>query len=97
MSRADILRAYYDVPRGKLVQPPPGQRLFEIWAEGFVITGQSAGASLMGSAHGASFEEACENLAKADPEFARYFDRAHLSFWGCRLYDNAADARKFNG
>lgn len=63
---------------------------FEIWSEGYVVTGNSAGAHLHGTADGATFQEACATLLGGDP----YFSSIHGTYYGYRLFDNEADARK---
>ena len=71
---------------------------YEIWTEGYVVTGQSAGASLMGTAKGKDFEDACLNYFDPhDKEHMRYFDPKRFTYWGCKLFDNQADARKSFG
>lgn len=70
---------------------------FDIWSEGYVATGQSSGATLLGYAKGEDFVQACVNLAKQDREFASYFDKDRMTYWGCRLFDNSSDARKSFG
>jgi hypothetical protein len=66
---------------------------FEIWAEGFAATGERGIASLMGIAKGITFKEACINYAMANKEFASQFNPDQLTHWGCRLFNNEAEAR----
>lgn len=61
---------------------------FEIWSEGYVVTGNSAGAHFHGTAEGATFREACDVLLGGDP----YYRSG--TYYGCRLFDNEADARR---
>lgn len=70
---------------------------YDIWCEGYVATGGSSGANLLGHCVGKDLKDACKNLAKKDKEFAIYFDEERMTFWGCRIYDNGADARKSFG
>lgn len=70
---------------------------FEIWSEGFAVTGQIAGAHYHGSCRGEDFEDACKNFAKENEEFAHYFNENYMSHWGCKLFDNEAEARKHFG
>ena len=72
-------------------------KTWEIWSEGYVATGNSAGAYFHGTAKGSTFKQACKNFAKTDKEFKKYFDPKTMDFWGCRLFDNAGDARKSFG
>ena len=83
----------YEEPRGS-VEDGVSSKVYEIWAEGFVATGENGPADLLGINSGFTFKEACINLAARKKEFARYFDPERLTYWGCRLFDNEADARK---
>lgn len=69
------------------------QRYFLIWMEGYAATGEQAGATSHGPVAAHSFREACEKHFKNDPNF----NKKELTYWGCRLFDNAADARKAFG
>jgi hypothetical protein len=74
---------------------------FQIWTEGWRSSDGSATASFEGEFEGESFDEAVENYLK-DREKFRWKDIRQLyykrdgyhSVWGCRLFDNEADARK---
>jgi len=71
-------------------------KIFEIWQEGFLIQGmggQSTRASYIGRFKADTFQEAC---VKAFGE-NEYFSPEHLTFWGCKLYDNEEEARKAFG
>lgn len=68
-------------------------KTYEIWSEGFVTSFEAAGARFHGTSEGETFQEACENYAKKNENFARYFNPTYLTFWGCKLFDNEADAR----
>ena len=70
---------------------------FKIWSEGYSATGNSAGAHFHGEAKGEDFEKACRNFASKEPEFAKYFDKSGMTYWGCRLFDNESDARQSYG
>jgi len=62
---------------------------YEVWAEGYKITGDSSGALLHGTAVAASFKEACDKVLKDSSTY----NPETLTDWGCRLFDNEADAR----
>lgn len=64
-------------------------REYNVWQEGYSITGNYAQASFVGSTTGKTFGEACRKLLGGDPDF----NMNTLSVWGCRLFDNEADAR----
>ena len=88
------------VVRGKaypLRQPSvePTQ-LYEVWAEGHRATGDSSEASLMGEARAATFKEACKLVMQRTGRFS-YYDEEHNDYWGCKLFDNEADARRSFG
>lgn len=70
-------------------------REFEIWEEGYAITGNEARASFVGREVGESFLDACKTWFKKHP--VKDYDPERNAVWGCRLYDNEADARKSFG
>lgn len=72
----------------------PAEVEYAIWSEGFRATGESGTARYHGKAKGSSFAEACAWYATKNPIWARYFDEINLTYWGCKLFDNEADARK---
>ena len=72
-------------------------KTYEIWSEGFIANGITLDATYLGTSEGNTFQEACENFAKKDEEFARCFDLDDLTYWGCRLFDNETEAREFCG
>lgn len=92
---------------GRARQEPPNGEEWEVWCEGYVATGQRAGATLIGrvpKSEAKNFDQAIYRLIdngtlneslvlhegeeEGDP---------HWSLWGCRIYDNEADARKSFG
>ncbi len=65
-------------------------KTFNIWAEGYAVTGQSSGAQkLASSVKAPTFAEACRKHFRND----KYFDAERLTYWGCKLFDNEAAAR----
>lgn len=75
-------------------ESPEGElKTYSIWAEGYRATGESGGASHVGSAQGKTFKKACDNLALTDKPFAAYYDSEAVTYWGCKLFDNETDAR----
>ena len=68
-------------------------KTFEIWSEGYIITGGSGTALLRGKIKADSFKEACDILFGGD----RFYNPKNLTYWGCRLFDNETDARKAFG
>lgn len=69
----------------------------QVWSEGFAATGESGGAVLHGEVEAATLQEACDRLAERDPSFRAHYDRGRMTFWGCRLFDNEAEARRSYG
>lgn len=76
-------------------------REYEVWSEGYLCSGMEgipATAQFHGKSRATSFKEACDKWAETlTPDSKSCYDRDRLSFWGCRLYDNETDARKFLG
>lgn len=70
---------------------------FEIWAEGYRVTGNEAGATLLGVAEGPDFKAAVLAHAQTDLAFRNHLDTDRLTYWGCRLFPLEADARKSFG
>lgn len=66
---------------------------YEIWVEGFNVTGNESLASLAGTSQGASFKEACAYFAECDVSWAKHYDAANNTWWGCRLFENESEAR----
>jgi hypothetical protein len=71
--------------------------LYEIWAEGYWVQEGKADATLLGTAHGADFPEAVQNLIKIKPRLAKDFDPNRMTYWGCRLFPTEAEARRLYG
>lgn len=72
------------------------QRKYEIWAEGYRVTGQSSGANFLGTCEGRTFKEACIKFMDT-PYHRQYFNEGSMTYWGCKLYDNGHDARNSFG
>lgn len=66
---------------------------YDIWMEGFEVTGMYAPASFVGTIEANSFKEACQKVFNGNPNYNSKYN----SFWGCNLYDNESDARKSFG
>lgn len=65
----------------------------EVWCEGYMATGDSAEARLLGKTRASTLKEACDKLYSNDPSY----DPERMTYWGCRLFDNEDDARKSFG
>lgn len=73
-------------------------KVFSLWSEGYAATGSSSTADFLGNFEADSFAEACDKWAKTleQPEYyKRNGDNAY--YWGCRIFDNEADARRSFG
>jgi hypothetical protein len=66
---------------------------YQVWRSGWIITESNEPAALLGEADAESFEQACAIVLRDDKEF----DPIGLTKWGCKLWDNETDARRFNG
>lgn len=71
----------------------PEIRTFDIWAEGYRATGDFSRANHLGKSKGRTLKEACDNLAATNPVFNMYYDAERLTYWGCKIFDNEAEAR----
>ena len=71
--------------------------LISVWVEGYAVTGNSAGAYLKDRVEAKTLQDACDKIASRDPEWKKYYNRDRMTWWGCRIFDNEADARKFFG
>jgi hypothetical protein len=74
---------------------PASTRTYEIWREGFRATGDICRAKLLGRSEGATFRDAVLAYYAEHPDDS--FDPATLRYWGCRHFDNEADAREAFG
>ena len=71
---------------------------WDIWMQGYVVTGNSAKASKLGIGYGITFRDAVleyiENRHKGYPIDDR---GTHFSTWGCELFPNEDEAREVFG
>lgn len=65
---------------------------YEVWSEGYMATGEHGKAHLYGKVKAINFHTACTTLLGKKLDQNRD-GSAKLSVWGCRLFDNEADAR----
>lgn len=86
-------------------------KTFNIWKEGFIIQGGSSIATKVGVGKGETFDDAVRDYMSENAEHKieevkkvmfvseqAYKNRlSNWSVWGCRLFDNASDARKSFG
>ena len=74
--------------------------LYEIWTEGFRVSGETGGTAFkVGEQRADSFEEACDLFVKYNPRYQDSYKKVNgiPSYWACRWFDNEADARKSFG
>ncbi|QDP56443.1 MAG: hypothetical protein Tp152SUR00d2C52646391_39 [Prokaryotic dsDNA virus sp.] len=76
--------------------PKKKPKQFNVWMEGYNITGNTDTAKFLGSATALNFGKACDAVMK-DSDMRSLYDSKKLTVWGCRLFDNEADARKSFG
>lgn len=69
---------------------------WEVWSEGYVATGQRSDAQFMGYGFGATFKEACAELAQRE-RWGSLYNKERNTHWGCRLFRTEAEARKSFG
>jgi hypothetical protein len=72
-------------------------KFYDIWMEGYAISGNSSGASFVGTIEAESFQEACENWYKKEDPENKYYNSERNTYWGCSLFDNQTDAIKSFG
>jgi len=70
-------------------------KIYAVWTEGYIVTGQSSDATFWGLFEGSTFEDAVQSAVNSMPEEEwKSFDPQTLTWWGCKFYDNEIDARK---
>lgn len=66
---------------------------YEIWLEGFSITGSHGKAECLGIYEGETFEKACETALEHEGYDMDFYNDKTNTYWGCRLFDNEGQAR----
>lgn len=70
---------------------------FDVWVEGYNATGNRGVAKILGSAIEAeNFQEACM-LTVDERQLTPLLSKDCTTLWGCRFFDNEADARRSFG
>lgn len=68
---------------------------YQIWMEGFNVTGDGSSASFLGEFQSDTFLKAVDQAVKEHClEHVYKIDNGHPYIWGCRVFDNEKDARK---
>lgn len=71
-------------------------KLFDIWMEGFHINEGRTPGMYCGQYSGNTFQEACAKWNDLCGE-PGYYDASRNTYYGCRFFDNEADARRSFG
>lgn len=74
-----------------------GERIFNVFVEGYAATGEYSPARYLGTYKAESFKEACDKYIEEHPNSKDTYDGEKLSIWGCKLFNNMIDAQKFVG
>lgn len=74
-------------------------KLWRVWSEGYSATVDHAPAQLMGEVFADDFLAGCRIMASAGKWGSLYREdkEGRAYYWGCRLFDNEADARRSFG
>lgn len=71
---------------------------WQLWTEGYSITGGEANARFHGEFPGETFEEAVANYkGSLDQAEADLIDLKRMTYWGCRFFSSESQARKSFG
>lgn len=75
-----------------------GPKNIALWSEGYAATGESGPARFWGVYQGYTLRDAVQRAYdECILSDQRLFDMEKLTYWGCRFFDNEADARKAFG
>lgn len=90
---------YWDFSLEDLKEEPNTEpRTIQVWMEGYHVQGNKGTAQFIGSVEATSMPEAVQKLIDngtiKDPKYVNY---SRTAYWGCRYFDNEADARKSCG
>lgn len=69
---------------------------YEVWVEGYAATGERGSAWRLGKYKADGFRNAVI-AAVLEHGLESEFDLERMTYWGCRFFDNEADARKAYG
>ena len=72
-------------------------KVFEIWIEGYSVTGGYCKHSLLGTSKGETFREAVINWINKNSDQKSLFNEENLTIWSCRLFPTEAEAAKSFG
>ena len=83
----------------KLFCQPVVRRSISLWVEGFAVTGERQGASMIGTYEATDLDDAVKQYMethKGDVDWDR-FGRGRHAIWACEIFDNEGEARKSFG
>ena len=66
---------------------------YEVWTEGYALSGGSSDASFLGVKKANSFKEACVKAIKDEGFEMIYYNDEDNTYWGCSFFDNEIEAR----
>lgn len=70
----------------------------DLWLEGYQCMEGSSTAVCLGTYDAGNLRDAVQQWVNEEPnERKQYVDLLRLTYWGCRFFDNEADARKTFG
>ena len=69
---------------------------FEVWLEGFIISGNSESARYCGTFEAETFKDACSKSI-TDEKSRELYDEKGNTFWGCRFFQSEEESRKAFG
>lgn len=72
------------------------KHLFAVWSEGYHVQEGKCGAAYHGTHRAATFKEACA-MAMSSSANKPYYNEKSNTYYGCRLFDNEAEARRAFG
>jgi hypothetical protein len=70
---------------------------WEVWTEGYIITGERQPATFHGIFTGRTFRDAVKQFRDTKCSNPELVDIDRMTYWGCGFYDNESEAREFNG
>ena len=75
------------------------QNVYPVWIEGFETNGERSEANFLGKYAADSFIDACRLAAEKKYEDMSLFDVKNgvPCYWGCGMFDNESDARRYFG
>jgi hypothetical protein len=71
--------------------------LWEVWMEGYCVTGNRKGAEFLGKFFGTWKEAVTKAVTQKFDQLDGYWDEDKLTYWGCRFFDNEEEARSTFG